>query len=120
MKLTKQEAIDLHRQKWLWIAEETEKQQRIVKAKEYFETAGLEEPLLYSYCCEFAKNRPRGRVCDNCPIQWPHSYNNETAPDSPCLNSYYYQWSHARKWERASVLARKIANLKILGETINA
>lgn len=114
MNLTKQDAVELHKKKWLWIADETERQQRIVKAREYFEAIQQQEPLLYSYCCDYAKQNARGRACDNCPIQWPHSYDNQKAPNTPCLNSYYYQWSHARTWEEAALLARQIANLKAI------
>lgn len=113
-ELTPQDAIRLHRKKWNWIADETEKQQRIVRGTEYFKACvpdTNEWPHIISYCCEYDKQRNAiGRkTCKHCPIQWPQTITSRKS--CPCLNSLYHEWTVTRSWKQAAQLARKIANL---------
>ena len=119
-KLTKQEAIKNHRKMWNWIADETQRQQRIVDQWDYLEAFDVKDvPETACYCCEYAIQRINvllsGTLCDYCPINWGEG-------ESFCLNLYneqgefvdnglIHQWRFATDWRKAAELARKIANL---------
>lgn len=110
--LTKQRTLELHKKKWTWIAEETEKQKRVVRSGEYFKAMGITEvPHIYSYCCEYSKSRSTiGRkLCQYCPVHWDKMMPITT--NCPCMQSYYGQWAKSHKWREAAELARKIAEL---------
>lgn len=110
--LTKQQAIDLHKKKWTWIAEKTEHEKRIVRSDEYFKSEGIDDiPYIYSYCCEYGKSRSTigRRLCQCCPVEWPKT--KPVISTCQCMESYYGQWAKTRKWQEAADLARKIAEL---------
>ena len=110
------EAIELHRKMWNWIADESIRQKRKVREKDYFYTMQIseeEQPLLDSYACEYAVEKSRkikycGSCCKYCPINWG-------GDDNDCLNdeSLFTKWSSCGKsdYEEAARLAREIANL---------
>lgn len=101
MKLTKEEAIRKHREMWRWIAEETEKQKRIVLELEYFKAMGIEAD---SYCCEC------GVSCNECPILWGGENDHCLAGDGPYM-AWLLATNHGCNWQLAAELARKIAEL---------
>lgn len=123
MKLTREEAIQKHRELWNWIADETERRQDCVSKKEYFENIGVgrnEVPLNNCYCCEYAHNQTNtfgATKCESCPI-WSF--------DKPCESTFesdnlpYDLWRCAYEsgaWEKAAKYARIIANLPERSET---
>ena len=112
MELTREEAVSRHRKMWRWIAEETEKQKRVVLESDYFKAMGIEEedipdsnfPDSNSYCCEYAN-----KDCKLCPIRWDRVKDNCTDRNSPFLT-----WLGAvgyDLWKVAAKAARKIAEL---------
>lgn len=69
--LTKEEAIKRHREMWNYIADESEKQGRIITEKEAFEHFGWQESIICdSWCCAYCNLN-----CTKCPIKWPSSNN---------------------------------------------
>ena len=104
MELTREEAIGLHRKMWRWIAEETEKQKRIVTRKEYFKSMEIEEeniPEFYCYCCEYCELADGD--CELCPILWD-------GEKTTCFSDFV-TWLSTTSWQEAAELARKIAEL---------
>ena len=124
--LTKDEAIELHRKMWRWIAEETEKLGRKVYKWEYFKAMGIDEndvPIYDCYCCEFdileRFNRHCTSNCEECPLDWGAGY--ETGYiEVNCLTieyfyvqrfGYFRRWVNTKSPEEAAELARIIAEL---------
>ena len=109
MKLTFDEAIENHRKMWNWIADETEKRQRIVSKGDYFkENEIMEDVFEKCFCCEYGGQRV-GRYtgtdkCSYCPINW--ICDNCEEKESP-----YTLWSDCEEWELSAKYAREIANL---------
>lgn len=115
--MTKQEAIDKHRQMWRWIAEKTRERRKVVDKLDYFYETGQmsDKPWWLCWCCEYARS-----VCNNdnivgdhraycylCPIQWIGGF---------CLahTSAYYMWVESfckDDWEEAALMAALIAEL---------
>ena len=110
MKVTKAKAVREHRKMWNWIADETEKLERIVLEDDYFEEYRIQysnQPLCQCYCCEYTCKEDRN--CQYCPIVWvgiEQSY-------CVCLNpdSQYKKLDGCCDWQEAAELARQIANL---------
>ena len=118
--LTKQEAIANHRKMWSWIADETQRQQRIVRKEEYLNAFDIKDVLKFAcYCCEYNRQCSEGlenyHGCDFCPVDWGENR-------SDCLYLYDEQgecvgdglfecWRFAIDWQEAAELAREIANL---------
>lgn len=103
MKLTKKLAVALHRRLWHWIADETEKQQRVVEKQEYplFKRRLI---LNRCWCCEYARSD-----CEKCPIIW-HIKKDKCQ----CELAQYAEWADAvdaKDWREAARLARIIADL---------
>lgn len=117
-KLTKAEAIKLHRQMWNWLADRMEKTGRLVFQCDYFDTMGVPDdaiPVYESYCCEYALQRA-DNCCKYCPLDWESKCNDsmcfhkEKAGDDEGLHSkLLYTWNIK---ERAR-LSRQIAGLKV-------
>ena len=105
MNLTKTEAIENHRKMWRWLAEETEKRERKVEKKKYFEEHGIEDtPANMCYCCEYARRSLS--ECGHCPIDWPRG---------GCSCWLYSLWCGATDYHEAAELARQIAELPVKG-----
>lgn len=81
-KLTKNEAVRLHRKMRRWIADKTEEQGRQVWEEEYFKAMGIGEndiPFEECYCCEFDAQQLNNiglysSDCTFCPIDWDIGY----------------------------------------------
>lgn len=104
MKLTKKPAVALHRRLWNWVADETERQQRIVHKYEYplFKHLAIDNDC---WCCEYARNACKcveEHACIYCFLKWKNGI---------CLGSEYTRWIHARTWQEAVYWARVIAAL---------
>lgn len=115
--MTKQEAIDNHRQMWRWIAEKTRERRKAVDKIDYFyETGQMDvKPKFSCWCCEYARS-----VCNNdnivgghraycylCPIQW-------IGDNCTADTSEYHMWLisfYADDWEEAARWAAVIAEL---------
>lgn len=108
MKLTREEAIQKHRELWNWIADETERRQDFVSKEEYYyEHPESIRPLSLCFCCQYVAERSDYILSDClalCPIKW------ETGC---CENSRgeYREWRRAEDWLEAAKYARIIANL---------
>lgn len=114
MKLTREEAIQKHRELWHWIFEETVKKRRAVQKCENEEV--MEEvPVHFCWCCQYSLNeefKTKIPVCENCPIEWPETCADVCEKgDPPCVKSYYGEWEDSFDWREAADLAFKIANL---------
>lgn len=89
--MTKQECIENHRKMWNWIADETEKQERIVDKGDYFNVMKIpykSRPLFECYACDFCE-----ADCEKCPIQWE-------------MGKCYHGDSPFVKWGEAVMIAR--------------
>lgn len=116
MQLTREEAIANHRKMWNWIADETERLERVVLKPEYFKEHNISHndfPMHFCYCCSFDLTYWSLPLCGACPINW--GVNTEM---QACCNkkSPYKKWRivvnhYSHDWESAAKLAREIANL---------
>ena len=115
MKLTREEAIANHRKMWNWIADETERLERVVSKSEYFQKHSIshnEAPHNGCYCCGFDLQFRSLPLCGACPINWGVNAEIKSCSDE---NSPYRKWVIAKHffndWKSAAKLAREIANL---------
>ena len=126
-KLTKQQAVEEHRKMWRWIAEETEKQKRIVYKWDYLKFYDEYIDLANEcFCCEYTYQHHRAE-CEKCPIDWdvecekcPIDWDSE-CDEYMCQNktdfeddNLYTLWNRAcgaENWKEAAKLARQIAEL---------
>lgn len=100
MKLSREEAIKLHRELWGWLAENP------MKTKTNW--SGWEEHGKIQhdcFCCEYGQVN-KTRAC-NCPLIWPNATKNYCA----CEQSYYIEWARATAPEERSRLAALIRDL---------
>lgn len=106
--MTKQEAIKEFKKQYNWMADETEKRERIVEKKEYFKENGLKEVCNHCYCCEYVDQFSSGEPCKNCPIDW-----GVISGEAQCVDGLYGVFYYLRHgdWQTASKIAREIANL---------
>lgn len=84
--LTKEKAIELHRQLWNYIADESERTGKVTSKEdtfEHFEWKG--DVIAHCWCCEYAN-----RSCMNCPIAWPRGMSCTIG-----LDSVYIRWVNA-------------------------
>lgn len=118
MELTKEEAIANHRKMWNWIADETERQKRVVLKIDYFFMHGFSRentPASLCYCCEY--DRPRSDSCKECPIDWGSDSSFVMCECRHHLGDkqgFFAKWdiaSRENKWKAAAKYARIIANL---------
>ena len=121
MKLTRAEAIANHRKMWNWIADETERLERVVLKPEYFKEHNIshnEVPLYGCYCCEFNLQFLTLPICSACPINWDV---NIEAKACCYKKTPYSKWNEVvynkyNNWKSAAKLAREIANLPERGD----
>ena len=110
--------IELHRQLWNYIADETEKQKRVVLKSDAFKHFGWSlDVYAFCWCCEYVKNYSSLHPCSKrCPIKWPGGHCcDDRSPFSDwdaCLKRYY-TWHDTRDEviKEAAKAAREIANL---------
>lgn len=126
-KLTREEAVSLHRQMWNEIANLLHEGKHYTVVMEYKRQAlyrlGIsdalhEKPLNHCFCCEYSnQNGKVGDVgCPLCPLHWADT-------DRPCMNTCGHDDSPYSKftlslsvfrgvdYEKAEQYAREIANL---------
>ena len=121
MKLTREEAIANHRKMWNWIADETERLERVVLKPEYFKEHNISHndfPVHFCYCCDFDSQSLSLPLCSACPINW-----GVDTEIKACCNkkSSYKKWvtvvkHYSDDWKSAAKLAREIANLPERGD----
>lgn len=108
--MTFDETVAEHRKMWNWIADETLRLKRVVNKSEYFFSIGLRRndwPVCKCFCCEYTS-----MCCDHCPLEWHGS--DKTISQTCFIGGEYSRWRLACEvgdWEKASDLARQIANL---------
>ena len=121
MKLTREEAIANHRKMWNWIADETERLERVVLKPEYFKEHSISHndfPVRFCYCCSFDLTYYSLPLCGACPINWGV----DTEMNACCnKKSPYEKWDiivkyYPNDWKSAAKLAREIANLPERGD----
>ena len=116
MKLTREEAVSLHRKMWNWIADRIEEEKAY---QDYQDINNLKEEYCYRegfyyvrndcFCWEYANCN-----CDFCPIEW-----GSDLKDYMCLDKYevyddkglYRLSTYETDWKEQVKLARKISNL---------
>lgn len=106
MELSKEKAIELHRQLWNWIADETEKEKRCVDKWEAFAYFGWPEVEAFCWCCEYNEQTDE-RGCDQgqlCILKWP---------EGSCIRGLFYNWQEATDPFVRAKLARQIANFPV-------
>lgn len=121
-KLTREEAIELHKKMWNWIADETERTGLLISKSDYFMLAGAQcrsIPAHTCYCCEYDRHRNslnhNGR-CKYCPLDWGSKCNllmciyKEKKGDN---NGLYARWLRTQDIKERVKLARQIANLEV-------
>lgn len=122
MSLTKQQAIEKHRQMWNWIADETLKRKCKIIKMDYFNEnldKNEEPPLVSCYACQYSAEQ-RGiisfseNMCQFCPIDW-HSDSSCTMcmdkDEHSFYNNTFAAWNETNDWKKAAELAREIAEL---------
>lgn len=110
MKLTKSEAVRLHRKLWNWIADETERLKFKGEKCEYFKNFESKDiPNSECYCCEYASTitGESYKCVDICPIDWGECFGGR----KNCFDSLYELWDLEGDWQKAANLARQIASL---------
>lgn len=114
MELTKQQAIELHRKLWNYIADETERTKRCISKLTAMQQLGVNPDSVANccFCCEYASQFDWPlTICAGCPIEWPKLY---TYGETRCSCSYYASWTHAycsEEYAAAARFARIIAEL---------
>lgn len=118
MMLTREQAIIEFRKMWNWIADETEKRQKVVDKQTYFRENYLEIVNSACWCCEYGSqavmNDLVDKGCDACPIDFGD--HREGIWESPCIrdSSPFDGWIISvwlKNWKSAAKYARQIANL---------
>jgi len=112
-KLSKDEAVRLHRELWDWLSKNPNAQK--------FSWPGwsgnggdVEKVLSHCFCCEYADNLSRINnkyTCENCPLSWP---------DGRCqeINEYentvglFEDWQNAKRDKRI-LIAEQIRDLPV-------
>lgn len=121
-KLTKQEAIQHHREMWKWIADKTRDCKKAITKDDYLTMIGRPDFIYCDcYCCEYVMQNTIDfevdKDCSLCPLQWP-----STSDSLKCLyktndgthGGLYDCWFIAvmsNDWFNAALLADEIANL---------
>ena len=75
IKMTREEAIQKHRDMWNWIADKTIERGHVITEDDYFNDMGIpenERPTCYCYCCKYASQHKTNNeaMCRYCPIDW--------------------------------------------------
>lgn len=106
VKLTRKQAVENEKRKWLHIAEKTRLEKRCVDEEEAIKGIwGDVKVLGRSWHCEYVDQLDS--CCDSCPVVWGNA-------GEDCESSEFGKWRDAYfddDWERAADLAEKIANL---------
>lgn len=120
-KLTKQEAIKLHRHMWNWIADETERTGLFIIETDYFKETDVsyeDYPQDFCYCCEYAKQKSGEEYenrCKCCPLYWGSERNALMCCDKKFMGDdkgLFRRWRDTNNIEESANLAREIANLE--------
>lgn len=112
MCLSKEQTIFEHRKMWNWIADQTEKLNKIVKKKDYCAIDPDVRNLVNTcWLCDYTT-----WDCSRCPIKWDDNPVEERYAPSRCCDedSPYSKWINALKKDdvkSAAKYARIIANL---------
>lgn len=113
-KLTREEAIRLHRAMWNWIADVIEREQCVqdidfLKCKFTREITPCQSIICNCYCCEFACKNDIVDDCTLCPLDWGTDHED----DFPCEtdDGLWVQCRNCTDWKEQAALAHKIANL---------
>ena len=117
------EALERHRSKWHWIAEETRKQCRAVVSIEYFtrmETDEYDVDVFLNHAgdhfCKFVEDNLKisnhFERCQHCPLQWKDKSGN---PVCTCYDedSLVSEWLKERDITKSAELSERIANLEL-------
>ncbi|MFR2774805.1 MAG: hypothetical protein ACLTBR_03125 [Anaerostipes sp.] len=120
-KLTKQEAIKLHRKMWNWIADETERTGKFCDKYEYFDVMKIPRgdcPRALCYCCEYAIQKSGEEYenrCKCCPLYWGSDCDEYMCLDKKFMGDdkgLFGRWRDTNNIEESANLAREIANLE--------
>lgn len=121
--LTREEAIRLHREMWMWMASETVNRQKKVSTMDWIaEYIPVWEGELANLriCCTYGSNLKTTTewMCKYCPIDWLSTAQNrmcryKTKEDRAGNNAtgLYAKWTNAKTWQEAAELAQQIAEL---------
>ena len=110
MKLTKKEAVELHRELWRRIAQREKEDTDYAVKEEVFDEMmkerGLEDEdvINYCFCCEYAyqqKGDEEGSTCVYCPIDW----------EGKDICELYYEWMYESDKRELIRIAEKISDL---------
>lgn len=123
MKLTKEQAIEKHREMWNWITDkiiEEKNVQNIYGLKQTYCENKFPNQYILNYCflCEYSKEYGREN-CSLCPLDWESKCNNFMCEDKYNISDGLGLWWHCQihfdkwlnNWEEQAALARQIANL---------
>lgn len=110
-RITKSEAIALHRKMWNYIADETVQRETVVSKVEAIVHIGViwQDVAYRCFCCEYGMQHfgPTLR-CAACPIAWPKGSN---CYEEGELYDLWEDTVDTGDWLEAARLAREIANL---------
>lgn len=119
-KLSKEDAIRLHRALWKWIADETESRKKTVSKNKSTMVKKL-NPYNNCFLCEYAFSASGRKSvdCTKCPLEWGTEKRTigimgELIGQCEDGESKYISWINAvvsDDWEEAARLARDIENL---------
>lgn len=109
--MTKEEAIQGHREMWNWIAEKINREERIVnirKAKAQYASRYNGYLSANCFACEYC-HRILWRNCSaGCLFNW-----DDSKDFRHCMAGFYSQCENAATWQEQYELAKKIANLPV-------
>lgn len=120
-KLTKERAVQLHRELWTSIAEGTRELQNPVGKVTEMTSMGFDVFDVFNqcFCCEYAVNAASQQqiMCDACPLCWPDgmctvdTYDSDGKCHHTGLYDLWYDAYRRNDWRQAAFFATQIANL---------
>jgi len=113
-KLTKEEAIRLHRELWDWLSKYP-KAGKISWPGWIGNGGDVDDNVLsHCFCCEYANNLTEingKQMCENCPLSWPNRCCQEQNEDG-CLVGLFEDWQNAKRYKRV-LIAEQIRDLPV-------
>lgn len=115
-KLTKDEAIRLHREMWDWLSENPDKEKVDCPTIEKWLEDNEDYPDSDCFCCEYNLVQTyeyEEEGCAHCPLKWPSK---ETAFQCERNSGLYKRWAYSDDPLERAALAAQIRDLPVREE----
>lgn len=115
MKLTKDEAVRLHRELWGWLAENPNRSKADWPR---WECNGGDVEHLHSECfaCEYVNGQVDPAMCGVCPLVWPGGMcqiTGQTSPSEDDDSGLFDRWNLEDDTDERAKLAKQIRDLPV-------